>query len=149
MGRFAYTHGAAAPEPGRDHDTLDRPERAGFRDGPRAAAMPAATPEPPMATLLEPSTPPMALPSRERPRAGGKFLFAGGEKLYLRGVTYGTFRPNADGDEFPEPAVVERDFQLMAAHGINAVRTYTAPPRWLLDRAWGHGLRIMVGLAAE
>jgi glycosyltransferase involved in cell wall biosynthesis len=102
-----------------------------------------------MATLLEPSTLPMAPRSRERPRAGGKFILVGGEKLYLRGVTYGTFRPNADGDEFPEPAMVERDFALMASHGINAVRTYTPPPRWLLDRAWHHGLRIMVGLAAE
>src|SRR5262249_17235058 len=32
---------------------------------------------------------------------------------------------------------------------INAVRAYTAPPRWLLDRAWEHGLHVMVGLAAE
>ena len=85
--------------------------------------MPAASPETLMATLLEPSSLPMVPTSRERPRAGGKFLFAGGEKLYLRGVTYGTFRPTADGDEFPEPAVVEKDFELMAAHGINAVRT--------------------------
>ena len=103
---FAYTCRAAAPEAGRDHATLERPERAGFRDGPRSAGMPAATPEPLMATLLEPSVLPMVPISRERPRAGGKFLFVGGEKLYLRGVTYGTFRPNADGDEFPEPAVV-------------------------------------------
>ncbi|MGH7729854.1 MAG: glycosyltransferase, partial [Candidatus Eiseniibacteriota bacterium] len=102
-----------------------------------------------MATLLEPSSLPHATRSWERPRAGGKFLFAGGEKLYLKGVTYGTFRPGPQGEEFPEPAVVERDFQLMAAHGINAVRTYTAPPRWLLDRAWRHGLRVMVGLAVE
>ena len=111
--------------------------------------MPAASPETLMATLLQPSSLSMVSPSRERPRAGGKFLFVGGEKLYVRGVTYGTFRPNTGGDEFPEPATVERDFELMAAHGINAVRTYTAPPRWLLDRAWRHGLRIMVGLAAE
>ena len=103
-----------------------------------------------MTTLLEPSIPRSnATGSRDRPRVGGKFLFVGGEKFYLRGVTYGTFRPNADGDEFPEPAVVERDFQLMAAHGVNAVRTYTAPPRWVLDRAWQHGLRLMVGLAVE
>jgi GT2 family glycosyltransferase len=37
----------------------------------------------------------------------------------------------------------------MAAHGVNAVRTYTTPPRWLLDRAWENGLRVLVGLAAE
>ena len=37
-----------------------------------------------------------------RPTAHGKFLFAGDRKLYVRGVTYGTFRPNADGDEYPD-----------------------------------------------
>jgi len=84
-----------------------------------------------------------------RPHAGGKFLCAGDEKLYIRGVTYGTFRAGPEGDEFPAPDTVERDFRLMAEHGVNAVRVYTAPPRWLLDRAAEHGLRVLVGLAAE
>jgi GT2 family glycosyltransferase len=79
----------------------------------------------------------------------GKFLFTGEQKLFLRGVTYGTFVPDENGDEYPHPKVVERDFAGMAAAGINSVRTYTAPPRWLLDIAWDHGLRVMAGLAAE
>jgi hypothetical protein len=37
-----------------------------------------------------------------RPSLRGKFLFLGDRKLYVRGVTYGTFRPNQDGD-FPDP----------------------------------------------
>jgi GT2 family glycosyltransferase len=37
----------------------------------------------------------------------------------------------------------------MAAHGINTVRTYTVPPRWLLDVAQRHGLRVLVGLPVE
>src|SRR5580765_4637866 len=37
----------------------------------------------------------------------------------------------------------------MAATGVNAVRTYTAPPRWLLDAAQRHGLRVMIGLPWE
>ena len=45
--------------------------------------------------------------------------------------------------------MVERDFALMAGHGINSVRTYTVPPRWLLDIAQTHGLRVMVGLPWE
>jgi GT2 family glycosyltransferase len=102
-----------------------------------------------MATLLVPPSPTLATDSRERPRTAGKFLVAGADKLYVRGVTYGTFRAGPAGDEFPDPAGVERDFRLMAAHGVNAVRTYTAPPRWLLDRAWEHGLRVLVGLGAE
>jgi GT2 family glycosyltransferase len=36
----------------------------------------------------------------------------------------------------------------MAAHGLNAVRTYTVPPRWL-DTAQRHGLRVLVGLPVE
>src|SRR5438046_6462715 len=84
-----------------------------------------------------------------RPRVLGKFLFVGNEKCYVRGVNYGTFRPNEEGEEFPPREVVERDFAQMAANGVNAVRTYTPPPSWLLDAAQRHGLRIMAGLPVE
>lgn len=84
-----------------------------------------------------------------RPEASGKFLFVGDGKLFVRGVTYGTFRPRAGADGYPQPEVVERDFALMAETGINAIRTYTPPPRWVLDAALRHGLRVMVGLAWE
>ncbi len=84
-----------------------------------------------------------------RPQVRGKFLFGAGEKLYLRGVTYGTFRPDDRGDEFPVAEVVERDFEAMEANGVNAVRTYTAPPARVLDAAEHHGLRVLVGLGAE
>src|SRR5258708_23531390 len=81
-----------------------------------------------------------------RPSVKGKFLFLGEEKFYVRGVTYGTFRPDSQGDEFPPRGVVEADFAQMNANGVNAVRTYTPPPPWLLEAAQRHGLRIMVGL---
>src|SRR6266487_516771 len=84
-----------------------------------------------------------------RPRTRGKFIFIGDQKFYVRGVTYGTFRPREDGGEYPGPEIVEQDFALMAANGLNAVRTYTVPPRWLLDAAQRHGLRVMVGLPVE
>ncbi|HEY1269395.1 MAG TPA: glycoside hydrolase family 2 TIM barrel-domain containing protein, partial [Candidatus Binatia bacterium] len=87
--------------------------------------------------------------ARARPRVAGKFIFAGGEKFWVRGVTYGTFRPQADGCEALYPEVVERDFALMAASGLNAVRTYTVPPRWVLDAAMRHGLRVMAGIPWE
>jgi O-antigen biosynthesis protein len=82
-----------------------------------------------------------------RPRTRGKFLFAGEEKLYVRGVTYGPFRPNENGSEYHSPEAVARDFAQIAANGLNAVRTYTTPERWLLDTAQRHGLRVMVGLS--
>src|SRR5687767_2469826 len=86
----------------------------------------------------------------QRPRVGGKFLFVGNEKFWVRGVTYGAFRPGPDGQEYHDPAVLERDFSLMAANGLNAVRIpHTMPPRELLDIAQKHGLRVMVGLSAE
>ncbi len=84
-----------------------------------------------------------------RPRAAGKFLFVGDEKFYVRGVTYGTFRPTGDGPQFPTRDTVELDFASMAANGINAVRLYTVPPRWLLDLAQMHGLRVMIGIPWE
>src|SRR5213593_3785123 len=85
-----------------------------------------------------------------RPRAAGKFLYVGDEKLWVRGVTYGAFRPDEDGREYTNQEVVERDFAQMAANGFNAVRIpHTMPPRSLLDTAQRHGLRVMVGLSAE
>src|SRR5512140_3767375 len=45
--------------------------------------------------------------------------------------------------------VVQCDFDAMAAAGINAVRTYTTPPLWLLDLAQGCGLYVLVGLPWE
>src|SRR5438093_5232938 len=86
---------------------------------------------------------------RARPSAGAKFLFVGEDKLYVRGATYGTFRPDASGRPYPSPSVVARDFAEMAANGFNSVRTYTVPPRWLLDVAAENGLFVMVGIAWE
>ncbi|HXK33914.1 MAG TPA: glycosyltransferase, partial [Dehalococcoidia bacterium] len=100
-------------------------------------------------TILErPSTGRPVRPA-ERPRVRGKFLWADNEKLYVRGVTYGTFRLGDDGNEVHDRGQVERDFAAMAENGFNAVRTYTVPPRWLLDVAWEHGLRVLVGVPWE
>lgn len=85
----------------------------------------------------------------QRPVVRGKFLYVGKEKFWVKGATYGTFRPNSDGDQFPDAVIVEKDFAAMAQNGFNAVRTYTVPPLWLLDLAQKHGLRVMVGLQWE
>ena len=67
----------------------------------------------------------------------------------MRGVTYGTFAPDTDGRLFPPERQVDDDFRSMARNGIDAVRIYTSPPRWLLNRASDHSLRVMVGLSWE
>jgi GT2 family glycosyltransferase len=75
-------------------------------------------------------------------------VFVGDEKLYIRGVTYGTFRPDGSGNAF-DPVTARRDFAEMSANGINAVRVYAVPPRWLLDLAQAYGLRVMIGVPWE
>lgn len=76
----------------------------------------------------------------------GKFFRLGDERFLIKGVTYGTFAPDADGYQFPSIDRVTEDFRLMAELGINTVRVYTPPRRDLLDAALAHGLRVMVGL---
>jgi O-antigen biosynthesis protein len=88
-------------------------------------------------------------PLAERARAEGKFLFVGDKKLYVKGVTYGTFRPDENGLQFPPREIVEQDFAAMREAGFNCVRTYTPPPLWLLDLAAARGLRVMAGLPWE
>lgn len=81
-----------------------------------------------------------------RPRVAGKFFVAGGEKLYVKAVGYGPFRPGPDGAPFPSIERARRDFELMRELGANAFRTFTPPPAWLLDLAAEHGLRVLVGV---
>ena len=92
---------------------------------------------------------PVGLPRTDRPQVRGKFLYWGGHKHYVRGVTYGTFRPNSNNELFPEPEVAFRDLSLIAASGFNAVRTYTTPPEWLFDQLEATGLRAMIGIPWE
>ena len=62
------------------------------------------------------------------PRVDGKFLEVDGRRLLIKGVAYGTFAPDGEGAQFPAAERIEQDFALMAAAGINTVRTYTSPP---------------------
>src|SRR5437867_11803006 len=97
-------------------------------------------------TLAQPV---VGLPSIRRAEVRGKFLYTGAAKFYVHGVTYGTFRPNEHGDEYPDLEGIGQDFGQMPAAGTNAVRIFTMPPRPLLDIAERYGLRVMVGLSAE
>src|SRR5262249_3491354 len=83
---------------------------------------------------------------RGRPRVAGKFFFHNGEKIFLRGVTYGPFAAATHGARFPEREQVARDFAAMRELGANCVRTFTSPPRWVLDLAAQSGLWVFVGV---
>lgn len=92
-----------------------------------------------------------ALPlTSDKVTARGKFLFAGDRKFFVRGVSYGAFRPNEANQEYFDLAQIRRDFEMMAEAGFNTVRIpHTMPPVHLLDIAQEYGLRVMVGLSAE
>ena len=106
-----------------------------------------------MHILLEPRTPSarsVATRPLPRPVVRGKFLFAGDHKIYVKGVTYGAFKWDEDGNEYTDLATIKRDFSQMAEAGINTVRIpHTTPPRNLLDLAHDHGLWVIVGLSSE
>jgi GT2 family glycosyltransferase len=82
----------------------------------------------------------------QRPRVEGKFLYIGTEKFFIKGVTYGAFPPNSQGDQFPETPEVEKDFILMREAGINTILTYTVPPLSFLDFAQEYGLRVIINI---
>jgi beta-galactosidase/beta-glucuronidase len=89
------------------------------------------------------------IPVSKKIHTQGKFLYLATEKFYIKGVTYGTFKPQENGDLFPDAVTVEKDFNLMSKHDINCIRTYTPPPMFLLDLALKYGLKVMVGLPWE
>jgi GT2 family glycosyltransferase len=83
---------------------------------------------------------------RGKLEARGKFFFSGTEKVLLKGVTYGPFAPDAFGAQFHSPQAVAADLDLMVELGANTLRTFTIPPRWLLDLAGERNLRVMAGI---
>jgi O-antigen biosynthesis protein len=81
-----------------------------------------------------------------RATVAGKFLQVGRERFWIKGVTYGTFAPDAAGRHFPPLSRVSADFASMRRAGVNTVRTYTVPDCTVLDLAADHRLRVMVGV---
>ena len=79
-------------------------------------------------------------------RTRAKFFFEGDRKFFLKGVTYGTFAPDAQGFYVGPPEKARRDLAMMREIGINGVRVYHAPPKWFLDLAHENGIRVMVTL---
>jgi GT2 family glycosyltransferase len=89
---------------------------------------------------------PSASPSTSRAAVDGKFFRLNGEKFFFKGVTYGPFAPDAQGETFGRKAQVAADFASIRALGANGVRVYYPPPRWFLDLALEHGLKVLIDI---
>jgi len=88
---------------------------------------------------------PSAVTELPRLQVRAKFFFEGERKFHLHGVTYGPFRPATEGGpSLPSPEKAAVDFALMRDLGANVLRLYHTPPRWFLDLAAQHRLRVMV-----
>ena len=82
-----------------------------------------------------------------RPRA--KFFFEGERKFFVKGVTYGPFKPDAEGNYLGQPHQVKIDLALMREAGLNVVRVYHSPARWFLDQCAAADMRVLVTLPWE
>ena len=82
--------------------------------------------------------------TKARVRVDGKFFRVGEEKFHVKGVTYGPFAPNLDGQPFASPEQTRKDFEQIRNLGSNLVRIYHVPPKWFLDQAEAAGLRVIV-----
>ena len=112
----------------------------GFRrpsDGPMVP--PAVGPTP-----SAPSLNPTSGQSRERVTVDGKFFRLAGRKFHPKGLTYGPLAPDADGVHFAGPVKTREDFRRILDLGANLLRVYHVPPRWFLDLALEHGLRLLI-----
>jgi len=81
-----------------------------------------------------------------RIQARGTFLLDGEQKFFVRGVTYGPFRPRSDGAFLPEAPRAAEDLEGMRRLGANTVRVYHLPPAGFREQAAEAGLRLLVGV---
>ncbi len=88
----------------------------------------------------------MAVPdmAAARVHVDGKFFRLGARKFYPRGLTYGPFAPNEQKEMFPSREQTVRDFLQLRELGANLLRIYYVPPRWFLDLAAEHELKLLV-----
>ena len=91
----------------------------------------------------------MTQTTNTRIRPAAKFFFEGDRKFFVKGVTYGPFKPDADGNYLGRSEQADVDLVLMRESGLNVVRIYHSPPRWFLDRCAAAGMRVLVTLPWE
>ena len=97
---------------------------------PNPSSLAAATPVPPPARVV----------------VDGKFFRWADKRFFVKGVTYGPFAPNALGEPFASVEQTAADLGLIQELGANLVRVYHVPPRWLLELAQAHSLRVLIDI---
>lgn len=85
-------------------------------------------------------------PSLERVRLAGKFFRLGDRKFPIKGVCYGPFADNGRDGPFASLDQTQRDFELVRQLGANLLRVYAVPPRWFLDLAEAHQLKLLIDI---
>jgi glycosyltransferase involved in cell wall biosynthesis len=86
------------------------------------------------------------VPAPDRVRVDGKFFRLGTQKFYVKGVTYGPFAANANGEMFPAPEQARHDLVQLQQLGANVLRVYYVPPRWFLDLLQEYGVKVLVDI---
>lgn len=80
----------------------------------------------------------------ERIRVRAKFFFEGERKFFIKGVTYGPFAPDAEGEHFGTPERARADLAIMRETGVNMARVYYVPPKWFVDLCAEYGVRLLI-----
>jgi glycosyltransferase involved in cell wall biosynthesis len=89
---------------------------------------------------------PAVATSSGRVTVDGKFFRLGSRKFFLKGLTYGPFAPDDQGETFGSRERAAGDFAIIRELGANVLRVYYPPPRWFLDLAHERGLRVLVDI---
>ncbi|MGZ5004074.1 MAG: glycosyltransferase [Chthoniobacterales bacterium] len=79
-------------------------------------------------------------------RALGKFFFEGDRKFFVKGITYGPFKPDSEGNYLGTPDQLKRDLAQMREVGLNVIRIYHTPSLWFLDECAAAGMRVLITL---
>src|SRR5713101_6051609 len=87
--------------------------------------------------------------TNSRIRAVSKFFFEGDRKFFIKGATYGPFKPDAKGNSFGRPEQLDVDLRMMREIGLNLLRVYHPPPEWFLEKCFAAGIRVLITLPWE
>jgi len=91
---------------------------------------------------------PVAPFTRPRMSVDGKFFRLGEKRFYVKGAAYGPLAPPAGSDAsgLASPEQTRRDLAQVRDLGADLIRVYQMPPRWFLDLAEEHQLKVLIDI---